>query len=190
AREVICVWSIRLWKQRLDLQCDGIKSILGDNVSIKWIAVQPAIGRGLRRCRIVDHAFQHLPSEWIRTDDFRRGRYRLTEITASIGEGRYRLKLVVDVLRLAELLKVKKEERLVAAYRTTDRAAVIVSPRPRPGVLDRVVGERVPRVERFVHEIVVHRPMNLVGSGLHRDVKDTAAHLPILSGIIAGINCY
>ena len=98
---------------------------------------------------------------------------------------------------LAELLEVEEEECLVftvVQFRNSDRSAqrepVVV---PVQWVLDvpgaaGVDGERQARVQSRVLEIVVRGAVVLVGARLHGVVDVSAAHLPILSREIAGLD--
>src|SRR5262249_54463796 len=140
-----------------------------------------------RTRRIINHAFQHLPSEGIDADDLRHFRYGRAEITIPVSEGRNGLKLIVDVLGFTELLEIDEEERLVAPDRTTDGESVIISAGTGPRV--GFAGfERIPGIEYLVYEIVVDRSMKLIGSRLHRYVEDAATNLAVFCRKVAGLN--
>ena len=100
------------------------------------------------------------------------------------------MKLVVDNRGFAELLKASEKEGFVTLDRTAHGKAVIVPPGSRPGIAGRVASDvRVPRVEGFVHKILVRSPMELIGARPHRHIEDTSTHLAIFSSKVAGLNC-
>jgi len=52
-----------------------------------------------------------------------------------------------------------------------------------------VVGEGRAGVEVFVDEVVVAAAVKLVGAGLHGEVEESAAGLPKLRRVVAGLKC-
>src|SRR5215831_3759447 len=186
-RQIIGVRTIGQRKQCLNFQCDRIETLFRNYVVREGISVQLSVRCWARRRWIVDHAFQHLPSLWIDADHLRYFRYSRAEVTIPIRQSRNRLKLVIHVLGLAELLPVDEKERPVFPYRAAYRETIIISPGTRPRVW--LAGLKwIAGVEHLVDEIVIHRSVKLVRSGFHRDVENTATYLTIFRSIVAGLN--
>ena len=51
-----------------------------------------------------------------------------------------------------------------------------------------IISERPAGIERFVYEVIVRAAVELIGAGSHGDIDVAAAHLPVLRGVIAGLN--
>src|SRR5262249_10948151 len=51
-----------------------------------------------------------------------------------------------------------------------------------------VVRERLPRVESFIHEVIVAAAVKLVASGPHREVEESSAHLAVFGCEVTGLN--
>src|SRR5262245_531462 len=149
------------------------------------VAVYATIRRGPGCGRIVNHALEHLTPQWIGPDHATR--YRRAEITVSIGVCRNCLISIVDSGSLPELLEADEEECLVPAYWTTDGKPVIMPPCPWSRIRAKV-GERVARVERFIHQVFISGPVELIRARLHRDIEHTAAGLAIFGREIARLN--
>src|SRR5262249_53536883 len=98
--------------------------------------------------------------------------------------------------RLAELFPIEKEKRPIVAVvnvgnpnRTTHRKTVIVPPGAGPQKMAVAgISKRHTCVEVFIHEIVVAAAVKLVGTGLHREIKETGSCLSEFRSIIAGLN--
>src|SRR5439155_8864987 len=72
------------WKQALNFHCNRIEPIPWNDVAGKWIAEERAVGGCAGSRGIVDHAFQHLPSEGIDADDLRTLWNRAAEVTVAV----------------------------------------------------------------------------------------------------------
>ena len=180
----------------MDLGGHRIEARGGNTISGELVpnlqSIHGAGGRG-----IVDHAFQHLTTKRVVTDHSRTSQDRRAQVTGFIRRTGHRLELIIDVGRLAKLLKVEEEECLVFPVvelgntdRTTERKSVIVASSALAWIVRyRLAGqERIAGVEDFVDEIVVGAAVIRVGPGPHRDVEQATAHLSVFGREVTGLN--
>src|SRR5262249_39794134 len=108
-----------------------------------------------------------------------------------------------DELAFPELFKIEKEEALVVSVvdlSKRDWAAnvesVIISalrvaqmlPGPRRVADGAAIGKWRAGIERFVDEVIKHRAVEVVRSGLHRVVEVAAACLSVLRVVVSGLD--
>src|ERR1700674_498320 len=94
------------------------------------------------------------------------------------------------------MLKVKKEKGFIVTviylgyvHRAAKIEAVVVSSLARPQQMPiPVVGERRAGIERLIHEVIVCRSVELVRARSHGEIEKTAARLPQLGRVIAGLD--
>ena len=182
---------VRQRNKFLNLQRHRIQFLGRNDVVGVRIPVTDSIDNSFRG-GVVNHVFEDRASQPV--GGHLAAGERFAEIAPSIRQCRHRNREVAD-LGLAELFKIDEEECLIVTvidlrqHRTTETETPIVSPFAVPHRMPvPIVGKRPARVKRFVDEIVVNAPMELVGPRPHGHVEQTTARLAVFSREVAGLD--